>query len=432
MAEPMTSNDASPGELVQITDKAFRVHTRAYADADIFRLEMTRIFGRTWVFVGHVSEIPDAGDYKTSYIGTQPVIVTRGKEGGIHVLVNRCVHRGAVVAREASGRADHFTCPYHGWVYGIDGRLQGIGLRRDGGYPDDYEAPQGLFTVPRVETYRGLIFASFNAAIGSLDSHLGAAKLAIDRKFNRSPQGEIELRSRPFVGRYRGNWKFQAENIVDGYHFLFVHAGFAKLQGRYGDSTGDFGVHKGGSVDEMRKIRGRGFAYGCRQGHGMLLTPAPSHMSLLEGEFGPYFRELRDQHGDDEFQWIAGSAAASIFPNLGLIHHQLRTWRPVSVDETEVTVYPFSLKGAPDAYNEGWLHSEERFYGPAGYGQADDVEIFAVNQQGLQGDAQPWLVLDRALYNEERVDQDDRRGNHYGETPQRAIWRGWKTLMSQP
>jgi hypothetical protein len=109
----------------------------------------------------------------------------------------------------------------------------------------------------------------------------------------------------------------------------------------------------------------------------------------------------------------------------------LRTWRPVSVDETEVTVYPFHLKGAPDAFNEGWLHSEERFYGPAGYGQADDVEIFAVNQQGLQGDASPWLVLDRALYNEEQVGDGDRRGNHYGETPQRALWRGWKHLMSQ-
>jgi phenylpropionate dioxygenase-like ring-hydroxylating dioxygenase large terminal subunit/NAD(P)-dependent dehydrogenase (short-subunit alcohol dehydrogenase family) len=224
-----------PGEdyswMVEARGHRFRVHTRAYTDNAVFDAEMERIFKHTWVYVAHTSELPEPGDYRTSYIGNQPVIVSRSDDGAIHVLVNRCVHRGSVVCREARGHAVRFVCPYHGWAYEISGKLTGITDRSvAGGYAQDFDAPEGLYRVPRVEVYRGFIFASFDPDVPPLLEHLGKAKDLIDLKLDMSPVGEIRLRSIPYVVRYQGNWKFQAENIVDQYHFMFVHSPFARLQ----------------------------------------------------------------------------------------------------------------------------------------------------------------------------------------------------------
>ncbi len=421
-----------PDDLVLEGPHTYRVHTRAYTDPAVFEAEMERIFSRTWVYIGHESEIPHPGDYKTAHIGRQPVIVSRGDGGEIHVLVNRCVHRGSVVCRSPRGTANYFRCPYHGWVYGKDGSLAGIAMREgDSGYSEHFAAPAGLMRVPSVATYRGLIFASFNPEVPSIEQHLGRAAFLIDNKIDQSPVGEIALRSDPYVVTYRGNWKFQAENIVDGYHFTFVHEGFIKLQERYGDSTGDFGVHRGRSMAEVRRIRARGVSWGCSQGHGLSAKPVDQIESLLDGRLGDYYRELLERHGPERLAWIAGSGAMSIFPNLGIIHHQIRVWRPLAPDLTEVTVYPYELRGAPDEINQGWLRSQERFYGPAGHGMPDDVEIFALNQQGLDASAVDWLILERGIDSERRDEVGDYEGLPSGETPQRAFWRRWKRLMAE-
>jgi phenylpropionate dioxygenase-like ring-hydroxylating dioxygenase large terminal subunit len=418
--------------LVRKSPRTFRVHTRAYTDPAIFRAEMERIFNRTWVFVAHESQIPKPGDFQTSYMGQQPVIVSRDQEGQVHVLVNRCRHRGAVICREGHGSATEFNCPYHGWVYGLDGKLISMSERREaGGYADDFDAPDGLHRPARVEVYRGFIFASFNRDVPPLQDHLGRAKGVIDRKLDMSPVGQIEFVSRPYVSRYQGNWKFQAENIVDEYHFMHTHKGFVQLQAKYGQTTGDFDVHKGGSAKTMRKVRFSGVTWDCVNGHGLVETPSGEIDSYLSGEFGEYFESIRDRHGAETLASMTGKLSASIFPNLGLIHNQVRVWRPIAPDMTEVTIYPYELKGAPAGYNEGMLRSQERFYGPAGHGQADDVEIFARNQQGLAGSAVEWLILERGLGS----DVLDAEGNYKGlttsEAPQRALWREWDRLMQQ-
>lgn len=424
-------SDVDPQNLVQQRSHAFRVHTRAYTDPAVFDAEMKRIYEQSWVYIAHEGEIPHAGNYKTAHIGRQPVIVSRDDDNTIHVLINRCRHRGSVVCRQSSGTANHFRCPYHGWVYAKDGTLTGVAMRSgDSGYSENFEAPTGLLKVPRVDTYRGLIFASFSPNGPTLIEHLGRAKFLIDNKFDESPAGEIVLTSDPYTVTYRGNWKFSAENIVDGYHFTLVHHPFIKLQEKYGHSTGDFGVHTGGSVAEMRKIRGKGVSWGCPQGHGVSGKPVGDLDPLINGRFGNHHRELLDLHGPDRLAWIVGSGTGSIFPNLGIIHHQLRVWRPLSPDLTEVTVYPYELKDAPAELNQGWLRSQERFYGPAGHGMPDDVEIFALNQQGLDATAVEWLILDRGIDNEVLNEDGEYEGLPSSETPQRAFWRRWQQLMS--
>ena len=426
--EPLQTSEL----LVDESANRFRVHTRAYTDPGVFEAEMERIFKRTWAFVGLECELPNVGDYKSSMIGTQPVVVSRAADGKVHVLVNRCVHRAAVVTREVRGNVREFNCPYHGWVYALDGRLVAVSERRDpGGYSDSFDAPKGLHALPRVESYRGFIFASFNADVQPLDTFLGRAKTMIDRRLAMSPTGEIELRSKPYVMRYQGNWKFQIENIVDSYHFMHTHRGFVALQAKFGDSTGDFGLHKGGSDKDMRKHRFRGNTFNLPGGHAQLERPAEHLQEDLQGEFSEYFQGLLAQHGAEAMEWIAGKISGTVFPNMGMIHQQIRIWRPIAPDLTEVEIYPYELKGAPAGFNEGMLRSQERFYGPAGHGMADDVDIFARNQQGLAGSAVEWLIIERGLDSDEKLPNGDIRGLPSSEAPQRALWREWQQLMAR-
>jgi phenylpropionate dioxygenase-like ring-hydroxylating dioxygenase large terminal subunit len=329
------SPSVDPASLVQRGPGTFRVHTDAYTDPRIFELEMERIWSRTWVYVGHESEIPEPGNYKTSHIGRAPIIVSRGDDGGINVFYNRCRHRGSVVCREPRGFANSFRCPYHGWIYGKDGRLLGVSMRD--GYAKDFDQPDGLLPVAKVESYKGLIFASASDDVPDLKEQLGLAATWIDRRVGMSPVGEIELVSDPYVVEYKGNWKFQIENIIDEYHFAFVHEPFMKLQEKYGDRTGDYGAHVSGSVENMNQRRQAGRrSWGGVGGHGLGERQVSDDKldELLGGEDSEYYKTLLDQHGRDELSRMVGGGSVMTHPNLGLIHRQIRVIRPLSVDRT--------------------------------------------------------------------------------------------------
>ncbi|HWO94482.1 MAG TPA: aromatic ring-hydroxylating dioxygenase subunit alpha, partial [Dehalococcoidia bacterium] len=206
---------------IEETDEDFRVSPRIFTDPAIFEEEMERIFGRAWVYVGHVSEIAQAGDYKTSSIGRTPIILSRDQHGQIHVLVNACRHRANAVCRSDAGNSTYFRCPYHGWVYANDGRLIGVAMRK--GYPPSFgEDVDGLVRAARVAVYRGLIFASMAPAGPTIEEYLGPVARHIDAWADQAIEGDLEV-VRPHQYNYFGNWKFQAENGADGYHPGFVH-----------------------------------------------------------------------------------------------------------------------------------------------------------------------------------------------------------------
>lgn len=179
-------------ETVQDDGDVFRVHSSIYTDPSIFDLEMERLFHGSWVYVGHEAEIPLPGDYKTGVVGRYPVIVSRDPQQNVHVLLNRCMHRGAIVCRESRGHSNHFRCTYHNWVYSNDGTL--VGPAQKSGYPDDFDKERlALVSAPRVEYYRGLIFASFNAEVEPLNARLAAVRPYIDAWCDRSPVGRVSL-----------------------------------------------------------------------------------------------------------------------------------------------------------------------------------------------------------------------------------------------
>src|SRR5262249_34332953 len=167
------------------------VHRRVYTDPEVFAAEMRRVFGRTWVCVGHESEVPNPGDFKTDETPRQPIVRRRHVDGEVYVLFNACRHRGALVCLEPYGSTRQFRCLYHGWTYTNNGAL--ISVPRLANFegsvrPSDY----GLLPVPRVAKYRGFVFASLSPDGMSLDEHLGRAKVYLDLMVDRAPEGVIQ------------------------------------------------------------------------------------------------------------------------------------------------------------------------------------------------------------------------------------------------
>jgi phenylpropionate dioxygenase-like ring-hydroxylating dioxygenase large terminal subunit len=416
--------------LVIEQPRDFRVHSRAYTDPDLFELEMRRIFESTWIYLAHETEISEPGLFKTTFIGRQPVIVVRDSKGEIRVLLNRCRHRGAVVCREERGRSGRFQCPYHGWTYALDGRLTGI-TERATGYPDDFDqGALGLMQAPQVETYRGLIFASLGHTAPSLIEHLGAAKEYIDYQFDRSPAGSISLPYPPHRLSYNGNWKFQVENATDAYHVNYTHESFQMLLEEFASASGQHGNHPA-NADNRDYWQRLGKTRGFPAGHGLLEAPATAEFidDLRRGSDGAYYESLERNHGPVRACAAMGQYHLVIYPNLAIIHGQLRVIRPIAVDRSEVVVFPYALDGIPAAQEAARLRGYERFFGPAGFGQADDMAIFGLSQTGLRASAVEWLVLSRGLNSEKLGTDGVRLGNGTSETPIRAAFRAWQKLM---
>ena len=200
------------------------VHRRLYDDPAIFELELERIFGSAWIYVGHESQVKDPGDYFCTYLGRKPVVVVRGPDEKLHVLHNQCAHRGALVVALEKGRTDEFQCCYHGWTYHLDGRLKAVPLQH--GYPagfDPKSPSMAMLHVPRVSSYRGFIFANQSAEGPSLEDCLGYMTTSLDDMVDRAPDGELEIAGGVFKHTYNGNWKLYLENLCDAAHPWFTH-----------------------------------------------------------------------------------------------------------------------------------------------------------------------------------------------------------------
>jgi anthranilate 1,2-dioxygenase large subunit len=200
-----------------------RIPREIFTDPDLFRWEMDAVFtGPVWVLVGHEAEVPQPGDYKTLSVGAVPVIVARGGDGEVRVLVNACAHRGARLVEGPRGNVlkGGFRCIYHMWTYAPDGSLLGVSLPDD--FPSDFRKEDYGLPRARVAVYKGLVFASFHEDTPPLEEYLAELTEGLDRVL-----GDGRLR---YLGSikviFRTNWKLYVENIYDGYHVTALHTGF--------------------------------------------------------------------------------------------------------------------------------------------------------------------------------------------------------------
>lgn len=417
-----TSSDQAVAVPVHPLVELDRVHREVYLDEQVYQQELRRIFARTWIYVGHESEVARAGDYKSTFIGTQPVILSRDEDGTLHVLLNRCTHRAATVCQAAAGNSSYFRCEYHGWTFRNDGRL--VAPTFSSGYdkadfdPTDF----ALRRVPRVDSHRGLVFASLAAEGESLREHLGRAAEFIDLAVDLAPAGEIRLGAGSHKYAYDGNWKLQSENGVDGYHPNFVHSAFLETSGLGGSIFGPGSSGRAGALG---------------RGHGILdfrSVMAPMIRAKLDTPPGAAaLARLAERLGEEratEVLLANGTQGFNllVFPNLQIIGCQIRVIHPRRVGYSEVELYPYLLDGVTEEENSARLRTHEAFYGPSGGGGPDDVEMFDRVGVGLAAEGVEWLPFLRGLRREE-VDGEARWGHVTDEQPQRGFYRRWLELM---
>lgn len=412
-----------------------RVHRDIYLDPEIFELEMDRIFGRAWIYVGHDSQTPNPGDFITTTIGRQAVVMSRHTDGEIYVLFNKCGHRGAIVCNEAKGNAKRFQCLYHGWTYNTDGTLRGVPLPE--GYPSDFvNSGAGMGSLPRVAAYRGFVFASLNPDVAELEDHLGPTRACIDNLCDRAPDGEIMLTGGVHRYRFDGNWKLQLENTLDSYHVPFAHESTVDRSGkqfsrREGDAEGAQVTDDDEEVTPSWKERG---AWAFDHGHGFTGNTALDEKTRSSPVFDEYKAALEARLGAQQAEEVLTPFFhnALIYPNMSFmgLNMHIRVIKPISVDRTEVNVYPVLLKGAPHAMNQSTIRLLNVTHAAASFVQTDDLEAFARCQRGVVGEGGEWVYFNRGLGEDtEAQNWGGREGKSTQELVLRNQYDGWLEYM---
>ncbi|MCX7159258.1 MAG: aromatic ring-hydroxylating dioxygenase subunit alpha [Proteobacteria bacterium] len=377
----------NPVDLSRLVDDrpsegVFNVHRSAFLDPDLFEPEMRHVFEATWQFVGLESQVAKPNDYFTTTIGRQPVLVSRDAQGTLVCLLNSCRHRGAIVVPYASGNAARHVCRYHGWTYASGGRNTGISNREDGRYPEAFAAQDhDLVPVARFANYRGFLFASLSADVPCIEAHLGESKVFIDLVADQSPQG-LEALPGTITYTFEGNWKLQFENGLDFYHFASTHASYVDVSRKRPPAAGPRWSEEE-SADQGTFMFGRGHAVMWSNRNSLLVQRPISQDAEA-------FAALKARVGPVRAKWMHINRNLNIFPNMQLIDVsslQLRVWKPLSVNRTEMTSWCLAPIGEPAAARRLRIRQYEDFFNPTGLATSDDNVIYEWQQAGLAAQA---------------------------------------------
>lgn len=371
----------------QPSDQTFHVARSMFTDPKIFELEMKHIFEATWSFVGLETQIARPHDYVTTFIGRQPVLLMRDASGEIGCFLNTCRHRATIVCPFKRGRQKVHVCRYHGWAYDSTGKNVVVTDREDGQYPSTFDgADRNLVPVARLESYRGLIFASLSADVPSLHDYLDDARVFIDLVADQSPVGKLEFVPGDVTYTFDANWKLQFENGLDYYHFNSTHSSYVDIlaqRAKAGDTTG-FTTEPEGEID------GQG-SFNFRNGHAVnwsVKKQVRYGRALAADPAG--LAEVRVRIGDVRLKWMLRQRNLTIFPNLQIIDissAQLRTWRPLSADKTEMTSHCLAPVGESAEARRFRIRAYEDFFNPSGLATSDDNVMYEFCQTGYDAKA---------------------------------------------
>ena len=419
-----------------------RVHKTVYTDEQIFDSEMEKIWERTWVYCGHASQVPHAGDYYAVTIGRQPMLMVRQADGSVQVLYNRCPHRGVQLVGNLKGNTGSaFVCSYHAWSFHLDGKVRAIPLAQgyEGTRMTRDNPDCGMKRAARVDSYRGFVFASLAADGPSLQEFLGDAKIAFDDMCDRSPLGEVEIV--PYCHRMvqQSNWKFFMENQLDALHPSVTHqsTGIAagRVEKRIKERDGSAPLHYhylstfASSFEQWDSVQTINFP----RGHGILkayMGLRPQDPDTLE-----YEALLKKAYGEAKTEEFLSRSIhhVLVYPYLSVQSplQQLRCLRPISPDKTLSEIWHFRLKGTPEAIYRRSLAYYNLVNSPATLINADDLENFWKCHTGLASDGGDWVSLGRHLGRDIEKDGAVSSGPKMGtsEAPMRNQMKAWAQYM---
>lgn len=363
----------------------FRVHSEIFRSPEVFALEMQHIFEANWVYLGIEAQIPKIHDYYTTYIGRQPIIVSRGQDGQVRAFINSCRHRGALVCHLSMGNSAVHTCHYHGWVYASDGKNLDVKLKKQGGYsPAFEEESHDLTPVARFANYRGFLFGSLNPAVDTLEEYLGDAAMFLDLLVEQGSEG-LEVLPGVVTYTYNGNWKMQVENTGDVYHFTSTHPSYLRILSKRQEKESMKSTYQGFKALELK----RG-AFCFKNGHSVMWGNNPTP------EARPIFFDIdkiRERVDEVKLKWMFYVRNVNIFPNAQFAENaslQMRFIRPLAPDKTEVTTYCLAPKGESKQARQLRIRQYEEFFNPSGLATPDDAVTFEDCQLGPQSDAVTW------------------------------------------
>ncbi|MFJ3673854.1 aromatic ring-hydroxylating dioxygenase subunit alpha [Streptomyces sp. NPDC090106] len=375
----MTTPDVS--QLVDIEQGLIR--GEIFHSSEIYQAELEQVFARSWLFLAHDSMIPKAGDFIQVYMGEDPVVVVRQRDGSVKAFLNQCRHRGMRICRVDRGNTKAFMCSFHGWTYDTAGSLTHV--------PHQEEAyPQGLDTsrlgprqVPMMANYKGFIFGNWDPTAPPFEEYLGDMAWYFDAYHGRYEGGVEAVALHKWV--MPCNWKFNAEQPSgDAYHGEITHASAFQVLGHEiveegGDKLAD---HDSNTFD--------GFPFGTQfsapYGHGGgWLNTSFQPSGPLEQKWR---REMRPEAVSrvGPVRAVAVAAHANIFPNFSMLGNgTMRVTHPRGPEEMEVWSWTFVPVAAPPEVKDEIRKEVLRTFSPGGMLEQDDAENWVEEQRILRG-----------------------------------------------
>ena len=366
--------------LALVNADASLISRRCWSDPAVYSLEKQAIFGKAWLYLGHESQLRSPGDFIQAYMGETPIILARGDQGTLHASINSCTHRGLSVCRADHGNAKRFVCPYHNWSYRVSGELVAIPQERQLAHKPD-KSLLGLKPVPRLETWRGLIFGSFNEAIEPLEDYLGDMRFYLEAFIDRFPGG-IEIMGAPHRWVIDANWKLPMENqLGDVNHGPYLHATI---------------IPESANEEIVR----HGYSVVTSPGHGASFRLMPADAPVEQVAWG--FETITGQTGGAELQAYLREVQAQaaervgplrarmkgltygIYPNLSFLwsNASLKVSHPRGPGQVEYWSWSVVPADAPEHLKKLLRTNYTSFFGPGGMVEQEDSESWMQQFRG--------------------------------------------------
>ncbi|MBT4518493.1 MAG: aromatic ring-hydroxylating dioxygenase subunit alpha [Halieaceae bacterium] len=367
-----------------VNNDATLISRRAWSDDHIYELEKKGIFAKTWLFLGHESQVRKPGDFVQAFMCETPIILSRGEDNEVHAMVNSCTHRGLPVCRSDKGNTKRFICPYHNWSYKIDGELAVIPQEKTMKCKSD-KSQLGLKKVPRVESWRGLIFGCFDEYVEPLEDHLGNMKFYLGAFLDRFPNG-IEFVGSPQRWVIDANWKVPMENqLGDVNHGPYLHAAVVPQE----------------AADEINEF---GYSVVPGKGHGATFRLMPEDapvdnvawgMETITGILGGeevqnYLREIQASAEErvGPVRARMKGLAYGVYPNLSFLWSNagFKVSHPRGPGKVEYWSWSIVPADAPEHLKKVLRNNHASFFGPGGILEQEDSEAWMQQYLGSKID----------------------------------------------